>query len=158
MVSDETRGQIRFQWWRDVLGELAEGQVREHDLAQALAEEVKAGTLVVPQLTLLIDQQEAAFLANDRALEPEGELAVMAGDICNPGHVIADQIRDIAPIWAKLRRGEAHEAAQVPLRIPAAARAGLAHFRLRHAWAGGKALGPVQTRLSILLATITGKV
>lgn len=157
VVSDETMGQIRFQWWRDVLGELAEGKSREHDLSLALAEEVGAGRLQVPRLAELIDQHEAAFLADDRELEPEGELAVMAANVCDPSQAIEGPIREIAPIWAKLRRGEAHEAAQEPLRVPASVRAGLAHLRLRHAWARGKMLGPLQTRLSILLATMTGK-
>lgn len=158
VVSDETMGQIRFQWWRNVLGELAEGQAREHDLAQALAEEVGAGRLQVPRLSELIDQHQAAFLADDRGLEPEGELAVMAADVCAPGQVIEEPIREIAPIWAKLRRGERHDGEQQALHIAAAARPGLAHLRLRHAWARGNRLGPLQTRLSILLATMTGKV
>lgn len=158
VVSDETMGQIRFQWWRDVLSELAEGKTREHDLSLALAEEVGAGRLQMPRLAELIDRHQAAFLANDRGLEPEGDLAVIAADICSPGYGVIDQIRDIAPIWAKLRRGDAHEAAQIWVKMPADVRAGLAHLRLRHAWARGKALGPLQTRLSILLAMMTGKV
>lgn len=158
VVTDETLGQIRFQWWRDVLREIAEGKTREHDLVLALGDEMAAGALHAPDLTALIDQHEAAFLADDRGLEPEDALAVLAATLCCPDHAMADQIRTIAPIWAKLRRGETHAASQVRLRVPADARAGLAHLRLRHAWARGNRPGPLQTRFSILMAVLTGTV
>lgn len=37
VVSEPVMGQIRLQWWRDALAEIAAGQVRAHPVAQALA-------------------------------------------------------------------------------------------------------------------------
>ncbi len=36
-VSEPALGEIRLQWWRDVIGELREGTVREHPVVAALA-------------------------------------------------------------------------------------------------------------------------
>jgi phytoene synthase len=37
MVTEPVIGQMRLQWWRDALAEIAEGHVRAHPVAQALA-------------------------------------------------------------------------------------------------------------------------
>ncbi|MBV8534645.1 MAG: squalene/phytoene synthase family protein, partial [Alphaproteobacteria bacterium] len=37
IVSEPLIGQMRLQWWRDALGEIAAGTVRAHPVAQALA-------------------------------------------------------------------------------------------------------------------------
>ena len=157
-VTDQTLGQIRFQWWRDAIEELGQGKVREHDLVLALRSEIQQGHLSAPRLVQLIDDHQQAFLANDRGLEPEGALAALASDVMAPGHALADIISEVAPVWAKLRRGEETGSRPVRVRVPSDLRPALAHLRLRHAWDRGRRPGPTQKRFSILLAVLTGSI
>ena len=76
-VSDPMLGQIRFQWWRDALEELQRGEVRQHDVVIALSDQIAAGALAWQPLRDLIEPFEGAFVASDRALEPEATLAVI---------------------------------------------------------------------------------
>lgn len=156
-VSDQTMGQIRFQWWRDAIEEIERGQVREHELVEALAEEFREERLTASPLLDLIDLHEAAFLAHDRDLEPEGELARQAMRITAPSSDIAEVLQ-IAPGWAKLRRGETLEDRPSRCRVPADARPALAHLRLRHPWARGRQPGPMGLRLCVLLGVLTGMI
>lgn len=39
-VSEEALGQIRLQWWRDVIQELREGKTRDHPVVQAMSKEL----------------------------------------------------------------------------------------------------------------------
>ena len=80
VVSEEGLGLIRFQWWRDAISEIEMGKVREHDVARALKEEIEAGRLKARALQDLIDGYQAAFEAQDRALEPR--LACADGGAC----------------------------------------------------------------------------
>lgn len=51
---------IRLQWWRDALGEVAEGNpVRRHEVTTPLAEAIRAGKLAVPDLLAMVDAREA---------------------------------------------------------------------------------------------------
>ncbi len=157
-VSDQTLGQIRFQWWRDALAELQGGQIRQHDVVMALAAEIAAGRLSADQLLNLVSQCEAAFLAGDRDAEPEALLAEAARTICAPGTAPMEALSPIVQAWAKLRRGEHVPETFARIRLPSAVRPALAHLRLRQAWARGKTPGPVGTRLVILRAVITGAI
>lgn len=157
-VSDPTLGQIRFQWWRDALSELMNGEQRQHDVVTALAAEFAAGRLHGEPLLAIVERFEAAFLANDRSLEPEDLLAAAAAGICAPGEEIATEVKDIAVDWAKLRRGEKPTGLMARNQVPSAQRPALAHIRLRHTWARGRTPGPLRTRLSILMAVLTGGV
>ena len=157
-VSDPMLGQIRFQWWRDALEELQRGEVRQHDVVIALSDQIAAGALAWQPLRDLIEPFEGAFVASDRALEPEATLAVIAADVCAPGHGLDGLIGAVAPDWAALRRGEAATEHRKQSRVPSASRPALAHFRLRHAWSRGKSLGRVQMRFSILAAVLTGAI
>ena len=157
-VSDQTLGQIRFQWWREAIEEIERGDVREHDLVMALASELGANRLDAAQLVHLIDQHQAAFLAHDRGLEPEGALALLAAETIAREEAIDPQVAVIASDWAKLRRSEAATGKPARMHISSALRPALAHLRLRHAWAAGRQPGPTRRRLSILLAVFTGTV
>lgn len=157
-VSDPTLGQIRFQWWRDALDELQRGEVRQHDVVIALADQIDQGRLDAARLQDVIDQFERAFAANDRALEPEAALATLAADLCAPDHGLNDLISAVAPGWAALRRGDQVADKPDQVRIPSAVRPALAHIRLRHAWARGALLGQVQKRFSVLAAILTGAI
>ncbi len=155
-VTDQTMGQIRFQWWRDALTGLEAGDVREHDLVLALVERFPHGNLDPIRLAQLIDQHETAFLQNDRALEPEDQLAQLAAEIVSPGYGAIDVIAAIATDWARLRRGEPVTHSLERVSVPSVIRPALAHFRLRQAWSSGRKPGAFGTRLCILRAVLSG--
>lgn len=157
-VSDPTLGQIRFQWWRDALAELERGEPRQHDVVIALMAEYEQAPVWMAGLKEIVDQFEAAFLANARDQEPDDLLALTASAVCQPDHVVADEILQIAPEWAKLRRGETVEAPVAGARVSATLRPALAHFRLRHVWTRKKTPDRLQIRLSILMAMIFGRI
>ena len=158
VVSDQTLGQIRYQWWRDALTELAAGAPREHDVVLALADQMAQGRLDMSSLQAMVDQHETAWLQADRGMEPESLLAKAAAQVCQSGFQSPDWLDTIAPDWARLRRGETAVHGSDPVSVPSPLRPALAHFRLRRAWARGRTLGPLRMRLSILLAVLTGKV
>ncbi|MEM9054186.1 MAG: squalene/phytoene synthase family protein [Pseudomonadota bacterium] len=157
-VSDPTMGQIRFQWWRDALEELAKGEPRQHDVVLALELQIAGGAYEIAALQELVVQHETAFLAQDRGLEPEAMLAAIAARVLVPMHSCGELIRSIAPAWAQLRRGETVEIGVVVTSIPANLRPALAHFRLRRAWSAGRQPGRMGKRASILLAMLTGSI
>ena len=76
VVTDQTMGQIRFQWWRDALAELQQGEPRQHDVVLVLASLMSAHEVDVGQLEQLIAAHEAAFLSDDRSAEPEDLLEI----------------------------------------------------------------------------------
>jgi phytoene synthase len=155
-VSDPTLGQIRFQWWRDALTELMRGENRQHDVVTALAAETANGRLKADVLLDMVERFETAFLANDRDTEPEDLLAKAAAEICAPGGLDQESLPKIAMAWAKLRRGEEQTQQPTRARIPSRLRPALAHLRLRRIWARGTRPGPLQSRLCILMAVLTG--
>lgn len=68
-------GYIRYQWWRDALGEAAEGgPPRAHPVAVALAEALRQGWLAPEPLQGLVDARE-----QELAGPPEGGLAALEG-------------------------------------------------------------------------------
>ncbi len=158
VVTDATLGNIRFQWWRDALAEIEEGQVREHDVCLALEPVLARGAFTASDLSDLIDQHEAAFLADERGLEPEGRLAVIAARCLGDASISVEPVRAIAGEWAALRRSEDPDPALIQLKISSAARPALGHFRLRHIWRRRGRAGRLQSRLCILLAMLTGRI
>lgn len=157
-VSDQTLGNIRFQWWRDALAEMQRGDIRQHDVVLALADQVKQNRLDISHLRPLIDGLEAAFVDNQRSLEPEGALARLAALVLGVSLPQDDTMLQVAAEWAALRRSEAVHAPQLRQRVVPALRPAVAHFRLRHAWARGKRPSALQKRASILLAMLAGGV
>jgi phytoene synthase len=68
LVSEPMLGQIRLQWWREALDEIAaqaagahrpEGHLRAHPVAQALAPIIRAGRIDMRRLHSMIDAREA---------------------------------------------------------------------------------------------------
>jgi len=57
-VSQPLMGQVRLQWWRDALDEIEASRVRRHEVAEALAETIKAHALPRRLLDALIDAHE----------------------------------------------------------------------------------------------------
>ncbi len=157
-VSEQTMGQIRFQWWRDALEELTKGEPREHDVVLALADQIQQDAYKIDPLQDLVTQHEAAFLAQDRSLEPEAPLAAIASRALVPAHSYGEVIRSIAPGWAKLRRGEPANIEPVAESVPSGLRPALAHYRLRRAWSASRQPGRLGKRVSILLAMVTGAI
>lgn len=57
-VSEPRIGEIRYQWWRDTLGEIYRGQASPHPVAQELARAIEAGDLPEKALQDLIAARE----------------------------------------------------------------------------------------------------
>lgn len=56
-VSEEALGQIRLQWWRDVVQELREDKTRDHPVVQAMSGELR-NPVILDILDRLIDARE----------------------------------------------------------------------------------------------------
>lgn len=158
VVTDETMGNIRFQWWRDALAELEQGSVRQHDVVLALADDIAQDRLRIADLLPLIDRHEAAYLNHDRDLEPEDALFEIAARMIEPQADIAPNIKAVALEWAALRRGADVQEIAARLQVSARLRPVSAHFRLRHIWARKAEPTALQMRASILLSMLTGRV
>jgi len=158
-VSEETLGLIRFQWWREALTELDEGKPpREHDVCLAIAEETAAGRLKPGALQRLVDGYEASFIADDRAKDPEAWLALIAASVLTTHHDWAEEIRDVAPAYAALRRSETKAFGPHVKLVPKSIRPAVAHYRLRRHYSETGEPNAVSKRLSILKAIRTGQV
>lgn len=157
-VTDQTMGQIRFQWWRDALAEIEAGQTRQHDVVLAVADQVGGARLQVPELMTLIERHENAFLEHDRSLEPEDLLILVAARCLDPAAALSEQSADIALEWAALRRSDVRTHLHPQQKIAANIRPALAHLRLRHLWQRNPNPSALKTRLSVLMAMLTGRV
>ncbi|MCI4643792.1 MAG: squalene/phytoene synthase family protein [Hyphomonadaceae bacterium] len=159
VVSEPTLGAIRFQWWREALGEIgAGGPVRKHDVVQVLASCIQKGAYSVKALQRLVDGHEAAFEAGDRNLEPEAMLMAMAAHMFARTHGWGRHIQALAPAYARARRGESQAFGPVIPRVPSEIRPALAHARLRGLYSQGKLPGRLMRRWVILRAMMTGRV
>lgn len=157
VVSEDTLGAIRFQWWRDALSELACGKApREHDVVKAVAERSEAGDFKLSGLNKVLDLYEAAFMEKDRTQEPEGWVAGIAARILANSHGWGEAIREVAPFFAEARRFDSEAYGPIVFRAPADIRPAIAHFRLRRHYVKGEAPGPMKKRLTVLRAIQTG--
>ena len=110
VVSEPMLGEIRLQWWRDVIEEIYGGTVRRHAVAQALDATVKARQLSRGHFDALIDAR--AFDLTDEppattaalveyADGTSGRLAVLALQALNARDKEAAAVgRDIGIAWA----------------------------------------------------------
>ena len=155
VVTDQTMGQIRFQWWRDALEELQQGAPRQHDVVLALASILPRFEAGFELLGQMIEAHEAAFFSEDRNAEPEDHLVSIAAKLL--GEETAE-FGTIAREWAALRRGDEIEQIQPKAKVSSALRPAVAHLRLRHAWKRGRKLSPLQKRLSVLCAMLVGRI
>lgn len=162
-VSEPILGQIRLQWWREALAEIASGgPVRKHPVAQAL-EAAKPDTAL---LAGIVDARERdlddAPFADLAALEAyaratAGDLSQAAFAMCDaPGAAAA---RDIGTAYALagLLRALPHFSRSRRSVLPddLVAKAGLSHERIHDGKAGdaiAAAVEPVAARARDLLA------
>lgn len=112
-VTEPTLGEIRLQWWRDVVGELRSGTVREHPVVSALAA-LKLSEPVLKLLDNLIDARGRDLYdegpADQTALENYadsvgGTLSEAALWLCHNGNPTAEEValvRQTGSAWAML--------------------------------------------------------
>lgn len=159
VASEPTLGAIRFQWWRDILVQLQQGEtLPDQDIALALAEEVRAGRIRIPALESLLDRHEKAFEVKDRNIEPEAILLGIAVQILAPKHGWGQNIRKVAPAYAAARRGETRAFGPVVGKVPPVIRPAVAHMALRYKYAKGGKPGGLSKRATVLRAMLTGNV
>ncbi len=159
VVSEETLGLIRFQWWREAITELEEGRpARGHDVCMALGEEVAAGRLKAGALQKLVDGYQTAFTEQDRSKEPEAWIALTAANILIPVHNWAEEIRGVSAAYAASRRKATQAFGPHVTPAPKPLRPAIAHFRLRKLYCEGRTPNPLTKRFSIMKAMNTGEV
>jgi phytoene synthase len=159
VVSEETLGLIRFQWWREAINEIEKtGNPRGHDVCLAIAEEVAAGRLKTGALQKLVDGYQTAFVEQDRSKEPEAWIALTAANILIPVHNWAEEIRGVSAAYAAVRRKAGHAFGPHVTPAPKPLRPAVAHFRLRKLYCEGRSPNPVAKRFSIMKAMNTGEV
>jgi len=159
VVSEETLGLIRFQWWREAINEIeTTGNPRGHDVCLAIAEEVAAGRLKTGALQKLVDGYQTAFEEQDRSKEPEAWIALTAANILIPVHNWAEEIRGVSAAYAAVRRKAGHAFGPHVTPAPKPLRPAIAHFRLRKLYCEGRSPNPVAKRFSIMKAMNTGEV
>lgn len=112
-VSEAALGQIRLQWWRDVLDELRAGQVREHPVVQAMSVHLTCPK-VLATLDDLIDAREndlydegpADFPALVQYAETVGgtlsEAALIACCERVPDQSLVSRVRTVGRAWAMM--------------------------------------------------------
>lgn len=90
LVSEPMLGAIRFQWWRDTIGSIYQGEHPGHELVPALAAAIEAGSLPAEGFHHWLDAREDemnerpfADMASmeDHARRAEGTIMNMAGRI-----------------------------------------------------------------------------
>ncbi|MEO0755063.1 MAG: squalene/phytoene synthase family protein [Pseudomonadota bacterium] len=158
-VSEPTLGAIRFQWWRDALAEIEAGSPpRKHDVVLALAHCVQTGAHKVSTLQRLVDGHEDAFDAGDRSLEPEAMLMAISANVLAGTHGWGEHLREVAPAYGALRRGDSKVFGPILPKVPADIRPAVAHVRLRRLYSEGKLPKPLIRRLVVLKAMLTGRI
>jgi phytoene synthase len=173
--------EIRLTWWREALDEIfGAGAVRRHPVAEALAEAVRRRGLPREPLEAMIDGQIAAVetaqfdaaAAIAWADAVEGSLAGLAARVLDPA-VSAHDAASAGRAWGLAllhRSGKASDEVLRPLlalaidgaridaaglsvaALPAALPARLTRFDLAR-----RPPGPLRRRLSLILATATGR-
>ncbi len=108
VVSEPTLGAIRFQWWREAIGEMDDPvRAGRHPVTAGLAPVLASGAVPAAGLLELVDGHQNAFETGDRAREPEGPLAVMAARLLAAGDLEgAGRIAAVAADFAAARRGD----------------------------------------------------
>ncbi|MGA1343964.1 MAG: squalene/phytoene synthase family protein [Hyphomonas sp.] len=159
VVSEETLGLIRFQWWREAIGEIEAGQpARGHDVCLAIAEEAAEGRIKPAALMKLVDGYQTAFVEQDRVREPEAWVALTAANILIPVHNWAEEIRSVSAAYAATRRKSTQAFGPHVPPAPRPLRPAVAHFRLRKLYCEGRTPNPLSKRFSIMKAIQTGEV
>ncbi len=112
-VSEPALGEIRLQWWRDVLVEVQEGQVRDHPVVQAMAWTLNDAD-ILKRLEALIEAREQDLYDEGPADQPAleayaravgGMLAqtALAVSLKNaPDQALLDRAEKLGGAWAML--------------------------------------------------------
>lgn len=112
-VSEPALGEIRLQWWRDVLDEIRAGQVRDHPVVQAMAATLNEAD-ILKRLEALIEAREQDLYDEGPADQPALEayaravggmlaqtaLAVSLKD--TPDQALLDRAETLGSAWAML--------------------------------------------------------
>ena len=93
-VSEPMLGQMRLQWWREAVDEIAAGRVRRHEVVEPLAEAVRRFDLPIAELHPLIDAR--AFDLEDRAPRDLAELDAYAEATTAPLNRLALHLLGVA--------------------------------------------------------------
>ncbi|MBL8834601.1 MAG: squalene/phytoene synthase family protein [Alphaproteobacteria bacterium] len=108
-VSEPLIGQIRLQWWRDAIAELAGGRARKHPVVEALTAVLARGvrpddfeTLLLAREQDLTDEPPATLAALEAYAEgTSGSLARMAATILGGTDAAAQEAaRQVGTAWA----------------------------------------------------------
>ena len=178
VATNPMMGEIRLTWWREVLDEVFEAfAVRHHPTAQALAKVVQRRGISRDLLEPLID-------ARYRELDPRpmnlkdamtwaentgGSVAVLAGQILDAS-ASTGKLRSGGQAWsigmlmgtAGLSGNESQAALVQALAdsrgISAAAFPAIAHATLARPRSRGRRSGPLDARLRVLAAVLSGRV
>ncbi len=162
VVTEPGLGAIRFQWWRDALDEIAKGLApRQHDVVRAVAQVM----LPLDRLSELIDGYEVAFEAQDRSIEPEGRLMLLACELLDQQEAAAwkEPAQRLGTIFSMARRLPLNHDHHVPpldrFQIPVTLRPAAAHCVLARAYIKGKKEpSALKKRWRVLRTVMTGRV
>ena len=94
VVSEPMLGEIRLQWWREAIDEIAEGRVRKHEVVEPLAAAARQFDLPIGELQPLIDAR--AFDLEDRAPADLAELERYAEATTAPLNRLALQVLGVS--------------------------------------------------------------
>ncbi len=94
VVSEPMLGEIRLQWWREAIDEIAEGRVRKHEVVEPLAAAARQFDLPIAELQPLIDAR--AFDLEDRAPADLAELESYAEATTAPLNRLALQVLGVS--------------------------------------------------------------
>ncbi len=104
MVSDPLPGEMRYQWWRDALGGVEHGNVRDHPIARAmidttsryaLPEALLSAFLEARTFDLYDDPMEDLSALEDYCRDTAGALVELAGHILS-GPITDERMRNAA--------------------------------------------------------------
>lgn len=167
VVSDPLMGEIRMTWWREGLEEIAEGRpVRPHPVLKAIA----GGALPAVALAALAEARlgdldgEKSGEALIRHIDATEGLVMALAARRLSAEATADQVTQAARAVGLARLDppaalNALDAARAPLKaLPVAAFPAIAHAVLARPYARLATPGPLEKRLRILLAVMTGRV
>jgi phytoene synthase len=179
IVTEPLRAEIRLTWWREGVQALfAGGPPSGHPVMLALAAAAErrglSGDPLLAMIDARIDGLYADPLETDEAFERFADAtagAVMALSVAILARVDAGSLRPLAHAWTAAglaRRGDVRfaEAGRAALRagraalgaLPPAAFPAVAHLALAAPYLAGRAPGPLETRLRLLTAVLTGRV
>ncbi len=181
IASTPLLAEIRLTWWREALDEMFGGRaVRRHPTAQALAAVVRRGVRREPLVAMIDGQIEALGIAAFDAESArrwadalEGSLAQLAAAILDASASPADAAAAgrawglallkraglaTAQVADPLLRQALAEARAAARRLPGAAFPAALPARLARFDLAGREPGPFAKRLSLVIATASGRV